>query len=217
MSKVLAYDHWSPVENIVVAPLHVLILMHGRGANRQDLSALQPRLPRSWHVIVPDAPHAGAPWGYGPGLAWYRFMGDDRPDSDSIGESLSSLDALISALPDIMGGVPAQLVMGGFSQGGTMGNAYAMTRSQRAHRLQGVLNFSGFVPSTIPLAGDAIEGTRFFWGHGMDDDSIPFALAEKGRTALRAVGADVESHDYNIGHWIDPTELRDASAWMNTL
>jgi phospholipase/carboxylesterase len=210
----MEYDYWSPaLENPGNAPVRVLILMHGRGASRKDLAALRGRLPRAWHVIVPDAPHPAEQWGYGPGYAWYRFLGDDRPDSISLSESLSELDSLIASLPSVVGGVPTHLVLGGFSQGGTMGNAYALSRPGS---IQGVLNFSGFVPSTLPLSGDVIRGVRFFWGHGLQDNNIPFALAEKGRAALRAARADLEARDYGIGHWIDPDELRDASAWLST-
>src|SRR5690349_5046221 len=142
----MEYDYWSPaLENPGNAPVRVLILMHGRGASRKDLAPLQGRLPRAWHVVVPDAPHRAEAWGYGPGYAWYRFLGDDRPDSISLSESLSELDALIASLPSVVGGAPTHLVLGGFSQGGTMGNAYALSRPGA---IQGVLNFSGFVPST---------------------------------------------------------------------
>jgi phospholipase/carboxylesterase len=209
----MEYDYWAPTLEIAEgAPVRVLVLMHGRGASRHDLSALQGRLPRAWHVVVPDAPHAASPWGYGPGRAWYKFLGDDRPDSVSLESSLAAVDDLIASLPSILGNAPTHLVLGGFSQGGTMGNAYALTRPQR---LQGVLNFSGFLPSTLPVSSDVIRGTRFFWGHGIQDMNIPFALAQKGRSALREAKADLDARDYAIGHWIDPDELRDASTWLS--
>lgn len=53
-------------------------------------------------------------------------------------------------------------------------------------------------------------GTRIFWGHGTEDTSIPFELAREGRAVLTAAGADLEAHDYPIGHWIDPAELEAA-------
>lgn len=199
------------------ARVPVLILMHGRGANRQDLAPLVRSLPNDWHVVLPDAPHAGAAWGYGPGRAWYRFMGDDRPEQESLDASLGALDALIASLPSIIGAAPTHLVLGGFSQGGTMGNAYVFTGAERAKRVAGVLNFSGFLPSTVDVTKEAASSARFFWAHGTQDSSIPFAFATKGRAALAGIGADVEAHDYDIGHWIDPEELLDASAWMNAL
>lgn len=199
------------------ARLPVLILMHGRGANRQDLAPLASSLPDDWHVVLPDALHAGAAWGYGPGRGWYRFMGEDVPDQASLDASLGALDALIELLPSIVGAAPTHLVLGGFSQGGTMGNAYVFTGAERAKRVTGVLNFSGFLPSTVDVTKEAASAARFFWAHGTQDPSIPFALAKKGRATLASVHANVEAHDYDIGHWIDPEELQAASKWMNAL
>jgi phospholipase/carboxylesterase len=211
----LEYDYIAP--RSAGARVPVLILMHGRGANRQDLAAVASRLPSEFHVILPDALHPGAPWGYGPGRAWYRFMGEDRPEGESINASLVALDELIERIPSIISASPTQLVLGGFSQGGTMGNAYVFTGAERARRVAGVLNFSGFLPSTVDVTSEAAAQTRFFWAHGTQDPSIPFSLAVKGRAALAAVGAKLEAHDYDIGHWIDPLELRDASAWLSAL
>ena len=208
----LEYDYWKPELDTPHAG-RVLILMHGRGANRQDLAALRGRLPRSWHVLVPDAPHAAAPWGYGPGRAWYRYLGDDRVDLESVETSVRALDALIAGIPTITGNAASQVVVGGFSQGGTTGHAYAL---QRAGAVQGVLNFSGFLPSNVAFDSVVIANVRFFWGHGVRDANIPFEHALKGRAALRAAGAEVDARDYDIGHWIDPDELRDASAWLES-
>ncbi len=212
-NRELTFDYWKPgLATPANAPLRVLILMHGRGASRQDMAGLRGRFPRAWHVVVPEAPHPGAMWGYGPGSAWYRFLGDDRPDPESMDASLSALDALVAKLPSIVGGDVSTLVVGGFSQGGTMGHAYALTRPGRAH---GVLNFSGFLPATVSASAETVANLRFFWGHGVQDPAIPFSLAEKGRAALRAANADLDARDYSIGHWIDPQELQDASSWLN--
>jgi phospholipase/carboxylesterase len=186
--------------------------MHGRGANRHDLAGLRESLPSDWHLVLPDAPHSGAQWGYGPGRAWYRFMGEDRPEMESLSVSMDALDGLIEGLAARVGGTVSRLVVGGFSQGGTVGHGYALTRPDR---VAGVLNFSGFLPSTVPLSPNVVEGTRFFWGHGVDDASIPFALADRGRAALRSAGAQLEARDYAIGHWIDEDELRDAGLWLS--
>ncbi|MEO5511563.1 MAG: hypothetical protein ABIV28_01655 [Longimicrobiales bacterium] len=210
----LVFDYWPASDAASGAPVRVLILMHGRGASRQDVQGLKGHFPAGWHIVVPEAPHRAAQWGYGPGSAWYRFMGDDRPDAESLSYSLSLLDGLIDELPAIVGSPVDRVVVGGFSQGGTMGNAYALVHQGRAH---GVLNFSGFLPSTVSVTAEHVKGIRFFWGHGLQDPSIPFSLAVKGRGVLLAAGAALEARDYGIGHWIDPDELLDASRWLGTI
>jgi phospholipase/carboxylesterase len=191
----------------------VVVLLHGRGSGRSDLFGLQRHLPSQWAVLAPDAPFPAAPWGYGPGRAWYRFMGRNRPEPESFSESLNALDGFLASLPELLGVRPGPIALGGFSQGGTMSVAYALTRPGRVPH---VLNFSGFVADhpEVAVTTEAVSGSRFFWGHGVSDPSIPFELALEGREQLDAAGADVEARDYPIGHWIDPTELADAVAWL---
>ena len=37
----------------------VVVLLHGRGSNRQDLLGLRPGLPADVTVVTPEAPHPG--------------------------------------------------------------------------------------------------------------------------------------------------------------
>jgi phospholipase/carboxylesterase len=79
-----------------------------------------------------------------------------------------------------------------------------------------VLNFSGFLADhpSVHVTADTVKGTRFFWGHGTQDQSIPFGLALEGRRALAQAGADLMARDYPIGHWIDAVELQDVVRWL---
>jgi phospholipase/carboxylesterase len=191
----------------------VVVLLHGRGAERTDLFTLRRHMPADWAVLAPDAPFPGAPWGYGPGYAWYQFMGGNRPEAGSFQESLEALDRFMDALPELLGRRPGPVALGGFSQGGTMSVGYALSRPGR---IPHVLNFSGFVADhpAVRATAESVSGTRFFWGHGRSDPAIPFELAIEGRRLLAEAGADLESRDYAIGHWIDPVELSDAVQWL---
>lgn len=194
------------------APL--VVLMHGRGADRFDLLGLAPVLAPGAIVVAPEAPWPGAPWGYGPGWAWYQFLGRNRPEPESFAGAQAELGALLAKLPDELPVRTGALALGGFSQGGVMAMAYALSHPGEV-RL--ALNFSGFLadhPSVIP-SPEAVAGTRFFWGHGTGDPAIPFALAIEGRGLLRDAGADLTARDYPIGHGISPDEARDARAWLD--
>jgi phospholipase/carboxylesterase len=206
-------DHELYVPPSAPAGVPVVILLHGRGAERTDLFTLRRHMPAEWAVLAPDAPFPGAPWGYGPGYAWYQFMGRNRPEARSFQESLESLDRFVDALPELLGRAPGPVALGGFSQGGTMSVGYAMSRPGR---IPHVLNFSGFVADhpAVSVTAATVSGTRFFWGHGRSDPAIPFELAIEGRHLLTEAGADLEARDYAIGHWIDPVELSDAVQWL---
>ncbi|HUF31045.1 MAG TPA: hypothetical protein VMM77_10395 [Gemmatimonadaceae bacterium] len=207
----LQYELQGPAQPRDGAPL--LVLMHGRGSDRFDLARLHPHLPNGTLLVTPEAPFPGAPWGYGPGSAWYRFISEGLPDEASMTESLERLEELLAALPAALPITPGPLVLGGFSQGGTMGVAYALSRPGAVSR---VVNLSGFVPRhpLVTVSPATVEGIRFFWGHGTGDSAIPFSLAERGRAALRGAGADVAAFDYDMDHGVSPAELRDLSDWL---
>lgn len=193
------------------APL--LVLLHGRGTDRFDLLDLAPHLAPDAVVVTAEAPHPGAPWGYGPGWAWYRYLGANIPDPESFEASQDALAAFLAELPGRLPVRTGPVILGGFSQGGTMSLGYAL-RNPGAVPL--VLCLSGFLPHhpTVRATPESVHGTRFFWGHGTADPAIPFDMGQEGRAALRAAGAALETRDYPIGHGISPDEARDVRAWI---
>src|SRR5690606_17685320 len=102
-----------------------------RGSDRTDLFALRRYMPDGWAVVAPDGPYAAAPWGYGPGRAWYRYLGSNRPEPESYDGSLAAVDALLESLPGMLGVQPGTVTLGGFSQGGTVAMGYALSHPRR--------------------------------------------------------------------------------------
>ncbi|MGH7446735.1 MAG: alpha/beta hydrolase [Longimicrobiales bacterium] len=191
----------------------VVVVLHGRGAERSDLFPLRRFFPPRWAVVAPDAPFAAAPWGYGPGRAWYRYLGRNTPEPESFDASLDAIERLLDNLPETLGREPGSIALGGFSQGGTVSLAFALSRPERALN---VLNFSGFLADhpAVRVEAATVHNARIFWGHGTSDPAIPFDLAIEGRELLRRAGADLDARDYDIGHSISPDELNDAVAWL---
>jgi phospholipase/carboxylesterase len=193
----------------------VVVLLHGRGSHKGDLQALGPVFPEDWTLVTPQAPYPGAEWGYGPGWAWYRYVQEDQLVAETLTDSLAKVDDLLAALPEILGFIPGRIVLGGFSQGGTMSVAYAMSRPGA---VVAALNFSGFVADSVvlPTSEDADAATPIFWGHGTADPNIPFHLAIKGRERLTEAGIPLVAMDYGIGHWMVPDEIHDAVAMVES-
>lgn len=191
----------------------VAVLLHGRGSDEQDLLGLAPRLPAWLTVVTVRAPFAGHEWGYGPGWAWYRYLAEDRVVPETLERSLKELDDFMERIEDALGFEPGPVGLGGFSQGGTVSLAYAL-RNPGLPAF--VLVFSGFLADAegVEVTRESVAGTPIFWGHGTRDPAIPHALARKGRDRLLRVGADLTARDYELGHGVDPEELRDVSAWL---
>ncbi len=194
----------------------VAVLLHGRGSHKGDLQALAPVLPDGWAIVTPQAPFPGRDWGYGPGWAWYRYVGENRVVEETMEESLGHLEAFLGTLPVTLGFEPGTLVLGGFSQGGTMSVAYALSHPGQVTT---ALNLSGFLAAhlELPTGAEAESAPPVFWGHGTRDPNIPFALAESGRDALRSAGVPLVTSDYPIGHWIVPEEIHEAVAMIEGL
>jgi phospholipase/carboxylesterase len=191
----------------------VLVLLHGRGSHKGDLQSLGAILPPDGSLVTPQAPHPGTPWGYGPGWAWYRYLGEDHVDPDPLRVSLEALEGFLEALPDLLGFEPSPLVLGGFSQGGTASLAYALSRPGSA---AGVVNLSGFLvsPASQATPPEALGATPVFWGHGTQDPAVPFSLARRGRERLVEAQGRLDARDYPIGHWVSREEVEDLEGWL---
>ena len=191
----------------------VLVLLHGRGSHMGDLQGLSRVLPPHGSLVTPQAPHPGGPWGYGPGWAWYRYLGDDVAEPASLQASLAAVDEFMAGLPQLVGFQPGSLVLGGFSQGGTTSLAYVLNRPGT---VDGVVNLSGFLVSgeSLDVHPDSLGDTPLFWAHGTQDPAVPFALAIRGRERIQAVGRRMETRNYPMGHWVSPEEMTDLEDWL---
>jgi predicted esterase len=90
----------------------------------------------------------------------------------------------------------------------------------RPGQLVGVVNFSGFLVDSPLVALENVDPATIppiFWGHGLQDASIPFELGERGRERLRRSGIGVESFDHPGGHTITAEELHAFRRWLQTL
>ncbi len=197
----------TPERRIPGAPS--LVLLHGRGSDEMDLQPLGQLLAPDATLVLPRGPYDGAALGYGGGWAWYRFLGGATPDPEHFEASQSALAQLLDALPRL--GADGPVILGGFSQGGTMSLGQAL---RRPGTVAGVLNLSGFVPEHPTVRTEAARELRVFWGHGRDDASVPYAMAVAGRAALDAGGAEVTTTDHPGGHQITQDELTAARGWI---
>jgi phospholipase/carboxylesterase len=195
----------------------VIVLLHGRGSDERDLLPIGRMLAADATTVSVRAPFPAAPWGYGPGYAWYRFLGGTTPESDSFVRGQDALAAFLAALPAQLDRPDSPILLGGFSQGGTSSLAYAM---RNPGAVSGVLVFSGFLADhpSVAVTEARVRNPPIFWGHGTADPAVPYIAAEMGWTALRAAGATLEAHTYpGMSHSISEPELEDARRWLAAL
>jgi phospholipase/carboxylesterase len=191
----------------------LLVLHHGRGTDERDLLGLADALDpeRRLHVVTPRAPLAlpGSP-----GYHWYLVPRVGYPDHDTFHAARGALAELHDALWEQTGIDPSRTVLGGFSMGAVM--SYAMALGADRPPVAGVLAFGGFVPVVEGWepAFEGRQGTRAFVAHGTRDPIIEIGFARGARELLEAGGLEVEYHESEIGHQIDPAHLRHAGEWL---
>jgi phospholipase/carboxylesterase len=195
----------------------VFVLLHGRGSDERDLLPVGRLLHPDATTVSVRAPFDAAPWGYGPGYAWYRFLGGTVPEPESFLAGQDALAQFLSRLPTKLGRAGAAMILGGFSQGGTSALAYLM---RNPGSVRGVLVFSGFLADhpSVTVTPERTGETPIFWGHGTADFAVPYEAAEAGWATLRGAGAQLDAHAYpGMSHTISEQELADASSWVQTL
>jgi phospholipase/carboxylesterase len=192
----------------------LLVLHHGRGTDERDLLGLADALDpgRRLHVVTPRAPLQipGSP-----GYHWYLVPRVGYPDHDTFHAARRALAELHDDLWAETGIEPARTVLGGFSMGTVM--SYAMALGEDRPAVGGILAFSGFIPVAdgwSPQLDEARQGTRVFIAHGRADPIIEVGFARRARELLEGGGLDVEYRESDVGHQIDPGNLRAATDWL---
>ncbi len=188
-------------------PSSLVILLHGLGADGNDLIGLAPywaqALPRA-AFVSPDAPY---PCDMAPfGRQWFSLQ-ERTPASVLAGVQAAAplLDAFIDAELVRHGLKDAHMALVGFSQG-TMMSLYVALR--RAHLCAAVVGYSGALVGADLLASQIKSRPPVLLVHGDADPVVPFSAMPAAASALGAVGISVETlHRPALGHSIDEDGL----------
>lgn len=184
----------------------LIVLVHGYGADGNDLIELG----RQWQTALPDAafaaPHAPDPAPGTPGHQWFPIGSLSPADVEpGAGLALPGLEAFIEAELAATGVAPENLALAGFSQGSMMA-LYAGLRRKTAPAA--LLAYSGLLAGRIPQPAAGGTYPPVFLSHGDSDNVVPPQLMFMALGALQQVGARVDWHlARNVAHGIDPESL----------
>jgi len=191
----------------------LVILLHGWGADGNDLIGLAPY----WGEMLPDAafvsPHAPFPCDMGFGRQWFS-LADRTPEVIMAEVRLVApmIDAFIDdqlAAHDLP---PDRLAVVGFSQG-TMMALYVAPR--RPEEIAALVGYSGRLIGGSALAAESRSRPPVRLIHGERDDVVPASSMESAGEALSAAGFSVETHlRPGLGHGIDPEGIAIAGQFI---
>jgi phospholipase/carboxylesterase len=213
------------LENIEIEtapnPSVAIIWMHGLGADGNDFVPLVQELDLSGCPAIRFVfPHAQAiPVTINGGYvmrAWYDISGADlarREDEAGLRASQLQVEALIAR--EKARGIPAaRIILAGFSQGCAMA---LQTGLRHPEKLAGLLCLSGYAPLAQKLSQErdpAGLATPVFMAHGRGDQVIPINRAEQSRDLLKALGYQVEWHEYMMQHSLCEEEIGAIGEWI---
>ncbi len=188
-------------------PRRLVILLHGLGADGNDLIGLQ----QYWGRLVPEAefvsPNAPFPCDMAPyGYQWFSVQ-DRSPPALLAGARAAapSLDAFIDDELEKRGLAESEAALVGFSQG-TMMALYVGLR--RARPLAGILGYSGRLVGADLLPSELRSRPPVLLVHGTEDPLVPFESLAAAEAALQQAGVPVETLAcVGIEHSIDPEGL----------
>ena len=196
-------------------PAGLLVLHHGRGSDEHDLLPLGDVLDaeRRLHVVTPRAPLELPGW---PGYHWYVVPRVGYPDPDTFRQAYRKLAAFHDELWERTGIAPERTVLGGFSMGTVMSYSLGLAADRSAPA--GIMAFSGFVPVVDGWEPELAsrQTLRAFIAHGRNDPIMEIGLARRARELLEAGGLEVEYHESDAAHQIDPAHIPAATDWLAT-
>jgi phospholipase/carboxylesterase len=196
-------------------PNRLVILLHGLGADGNDLIGLAPY----WAPLLPDteflSPNAPFPCDMAPmGYQWMSAQ-DPSPEARLAGARAAAaiLDDFIDEALETRGLSESELALVGFSQG-TMMSLFVGPR--RARPVAGIVAYSGRLIAPELLTAELRSRPPVFLIHGTADPIVSYDSMAEAEAGLTAAGIAVETLTCpGVGHSIDAEGLQRAGQFLH--
>ncbi len=193
----------------------LVILLHGVGANGDDLIGLAPILSQ----VLPNAeflaPNAPEPYDMAPvGYQWFSLQ-DRSPTRVEVGvrSAASLLENYIDTQLEDRDIDDDRLALIGFSQGCMMA---LHTGLRRPVAPAAILGYSGMLAAADKLAAEITCRPPVLLVHGEADPVVPFQMLAAAQAGLEAVGVEVQALSRpGLGHGIDEEGIRHGAALLH--
>lgn len=193
----------------------LVIMLHGFGANMQDLAGLAPAINSTGYVYA--CPNAPISFNIGPGHTGFGWM---TPRGQGTAAETANSVALLSDFFDTVFQrfkvPPGRALLLGFSQGGGMTYRCGL---DRADRFAGLAALSATLPDQEDLAARLPEERTqpIFVAHGRYDQMVSEDTAHSAKSFLEGHGYSPEFHIYEMGHEISGDVLNDLIPWIGSV
>jgi phospholipase/carboxylesterase len=192
---------------------HLVVLVHGYGADGQDLIGLA----QHWQELLPTvafaAPNAPTRIPGGPGYQWFPISRIDPHEMQKGVEVVGpALDAYLDAELARLNLPPERLALAGFSQGTMLSLHLGLRRKVKP---AAIIGFSGLLAGPVPASESGGDIPPILLTHGDSDQVIPPQAMFLAASQLGRAGAAVQWHlAPGMGHGIDPEGLMLAGGFL---
>lgn len=177
----------------------LVILMHGRGADANDLADVAPLLdgPAGYRFLFPNAPK---PWEAAPGMTFgFSWFDGWPPSAASISASRDLMFRFLNEVSKRYPTPPGKIVISGFSQGALM----ALDVGLRTETpIAGIVAMSGGIYEEDLPDLTAKKDLPVLIVHGTADEVIPLPAARRARQLLERNGLHPEYEEFPMGHHV---------------
>lgn len=186
----------------------VLILLHGRGTDENDLIGLAPYFESSFHIYSVRAPF---PFEFG-GYMWCDIDDSGTINTSQLVESRALLERFIQSvqhLPDVDG---RRIFLFGFSLGALM--ALDVGISGNIGQTVIVAHSGFYAGSEDDIQKKEKSTVQIFLAHGSYDPVVPVEMARQSYQLFQRYNLPVVFREYPIEHTISEDSLMESIQWL---
>jgi phospholipase/carboxylesterase len=194
-------------------PHPTLVALHGWGANAMDLLGLAPYLAGGqFLVLCPQGP-VEVPLGPMVGYGWFPLTMGAPPEPAAFAAGIDAARGFVDAAARRYPVAMNKLVLLGFSQGGVV--AYALALSE-PERFAGLVALSSWFPAPLAQTLPPRDRTRLptLVQHGTRDELIDIGSGRESVENLRRLQVPVTFREFEMGHEINAESLANLADWL---
>lgn len=209
----LKYRYKEPAKTNESEKSPLLLLLHGIGADENDLFGLAPFLDERFFIASVRAPFT-LPYG---GFAWFELLLEPGKIGFNARQFEQSKQMILEFVDEIIAehDLDAKRVyLCGFSQGSMMSLSAMLTAPEK---FAGVVAMSGrAIDEMLPEAQNSAAFKDFpvFVTHGIHDPVLPIENGRATKEILSRLPVNLEYKEYPMAHQISEESLQDVSNWL---
>ena len=191
----------------------LLILLHGVGANEQQMTVLAPEFDPRFVALSVRSPVKLGPMAFG----WFHVTFTAEGPVIEANEAEAGWTLLARFIDEAVvayAADPARVFVAGFSQGGIMALATLLTAPGK---VAGAVSMSGrLLPEVLPhtAARHELRNKPVLIVHGESDEKLGIHLARWAREQLEQFPVALTYHELPMGHTITEESLAVVTTWL---